>query len=1111
MPQAPYISVIVPVYNVERYVKVCIDSILAQTFQDFEIIIVDDASPDNSYKICTELYGDNEKVRIIRHEKNQGQGIARNTGMSVARGKYLCFVDSDDLIFVTAFEKFYNIAEKINAEVVRFTGHMMTHQETPEPVNMDKEFKVQWLNSYYDEFLDENISKRLTRNWGECKENLAVWSCFYNREFLEANNIKFEPIVTLEDGLFIFQCLCLAKKYYLVRDIFYVYRKHKGSTMTLCSIPRLESAIKAFFIAGIKMNAILDNIPEFATDRLAREQHIGNLLKGIFNSHIAKFCADPEWREELDRVIYEKFLPKFAENTMLVKFFLNELIELQIAKTPAISVIVPVHNVERYIIICINSILQQTFKDFEIIIVDDFSTDDSYKICRSAYGDHKKIRIIRHEKNMGLGSARNTGIANSRGKYIYFVDSDDALLPNALEVLYQTAENTGADIVHTSCYYETYQDDDQPIKLYDSQISKEPYNKVGFLDKNIRYRLEKCWRCWDSEDGIRPMAWLHFCRRDIFARLPLRFEPIISEDELFSFELFCYIEKIFVIDEALYVYRNRQGSIMRSYHQKRLTDGIAGMRRCAEKIHSILNDFPEFSGNALLQEYFIYKVFENFLGNHITPFYKNGLNKELNASITTALEPIFKENTTLAKYFFNASNYFKVQLDNSNRNVQQLYKGYQSLAKKNQSLTQNHQRMSLFLQEQAAILKLFDEMSTDAKKIFLVGTPRHGNIGDQAIVFSEYIVLKKFFPSYQIIDVPYPYLTGELSEIFYGLGFQKYVQPYDLIVMHGGGNLGNLWVNEEIFRRSVIEKFHDNKIIIFPQSIHFTYDADGQNQLVISKQIYNAHPDLHLMLRDENSFNLANEIFPEINTYLLPDVVTVLFGILDKVDVVREGVLFVLRHDKEKVRDDSTVQRLQEFLARQNIPFSVIDTVINEIIYKENREQKVLDVLMKIRQSRLVITDRFHGVVFSYVTRTPVMAFKSFDTKISSGIKWFKDIPSIFYGEGKNFADMENFITQSYNQTLPAQIDKNFASKFAETLNAITATRGGYQTSRLIISSSLTTWTLWTMRLFIGTPFKVHGKNSSTRRQNFLLNTAKIFQRRQKILRLSQCFATSCQ
>ena len=164
------------------------------------------------------------------------------------------------------------------------------------------------------------------------------------------------------------------------------------------------------------------------------------------------------------------------------------------------------------------------------------------------------------------------------------------------------------------------------------------------------------------------------------------------------------------------------------------------------------------------------------------------------------------------------------------------------------------------------------------------------------------------------------------------------------------------------------------------------------------------------MTRDENSFNFAEKFFPRINNYLLPDSVTALQGIMDNVDDERSGVLFVLRGDKEKVRDDENIQRLQNYLAVKNIPFEIIDTVINEKVTADIREKKVREVLLKFRKSKLVITDRFHGVVFSFVTRTPVIAFKSLDTKISSGIKWFKNLLSVFYSENQVWSSVQNFI-----------------------------------------------------------------------------------------------------
>ena len=107
MNNSPYFSIIVPMYNAERYIKICVNSILNQTFQDFELIIVDDCSTDNSYKICSELYGNNEKVRLFRHEKNRGNGFTRNIGLKNSIGRYIVFVDSDDIILPNALKKLH--------------------------------------------------------------------------------------------------------------------------------------------------------------------------------------------------------------------------------------------------------------------------------------------------------------------------------------------------------------------------------------------------------------------------------------------------------------------------------------------------------------------------------------------------------------------------------------------------------------------------------------------------------------------------------------------------------------------------------------------------------------------------------------------------------------------------------------------------------------------------------------------------------------------------------------------------------------------------------------------------------------------------------------------
>lgn len=113
----PKVSVIVPVYNVENYIRKCLDSIISQTLKDIEIILVDDGSEDNSGKICDE-YAEKDSRIIVIHQKNNGLSNARNTGLNIASGEYIGFVDSDDYIKSEMYSEMYQTAEKTDADMV---------------------------------------------------------------------------------------------------------------------------------------------------------------------------------------------------------------------------------------------------------------------------------------------------------------------------------------------------------------------------------------------------------------------------------------------------------------------------------------------------------------------------------------------------------------------------------------------------------------------------------------------------------------------------------------------------------------------------------------------------------------------------------------------------------------------------------------------------------------------------------------------------------------------------------------------------------------------------------------------------------------------------------
>ncbi|CRK80177.1 polysaccharide pyruvyl transferase family protein [Neobacillus massiliamazoniensis] len=316
----------------------------------------------------------------------------------------------------------------------------------------------------------------------------------------------------------------------------------------------------------------------------------------------------------------------------------------------------------------------------------------------------------------------------------------------------------------------------------------------------------------------------------------------------------------------------------------------------------------------------------------------------------------------------------------------------------------------------------------EVEKIIYLLSPEHGNLGDQAIA----IAIKKFlidhYKNKEVIEfsyLEYMYIKKRISSIS---------NDGDIIFLHGGGNLGNLYINEENLRRDVIERFEKNKIIIMPQSISFSEDNFGKIEIEKTKKIYNNHKNLYIVCRESKSFETAQSIFPNNNVILSPDSVLYLSDYYNK-SPLRSGVLLALRSDKEKVIDDSRVNKLRGILENleENLVFK--DTIINKRVNEKNRIFEFEKILKAFGSSKLVITDRFHGVIFSFITKTPCIVFKSLDHKISEGIKWFNDIDFIYYAEN----DSENLsnVINNYLNMGNLNVDEKLKMEFINALQKI--------------------------------------------------------------------------
>lgn len=283
-------------------------------------------------------------------------------------------------------------------------------------------------------------------------------------------------------------------------------------------------------------------------------------------------------------------------------------------------------------------------------------------------------------------------------------------------------------------------------------------------------------------------------------------------------------------------------------------------------------------------------------------------------------------------------------------------------------------------------------------RMFLIGTPWHGNIGDQALVIAEKYIINKIKSNYKLIEIP----SVVYNSIWMNFGDLK-INKNDIIFLQGGGNLGTLYINEEIFHRNIVEKYPNNKIIIMPMSIFFHSNEFGEKELRKSARIYNNHKDFTIISRDEVSYNFAKKHFNSVNNILAPDSVTSLEDMVDFCDVKRNGICFFLRKDIEKIVNDDSINKIKDFLNKNKINYILSDTADNNSYRTDKARKKIIFSRWKYAQSsRLVITDRYHGVIFAVITHTPVIVFKSFDTKISSGVKWFKDLEWVHYVDSNN-------------------------------------------------------------------------------------------------------------
>ncbi len=312
------ISAILPVYNVEQYIKDCLDSIINQTMDDIEIICVNDGSLDNSLQVLEEYAQKDARIKIISQE-NQGQGIARNNGLKIANGEYITFIDPDDWVDVDMFEKMYKSAKKFDSDYV-FCNSMIEEDLTGKSTPKSMKTKIKKITGY-------TLSEDKCFNINDIqKGQLRIFACVngfvFKKEFILSNDLKFPKGNLAEDTVFINDAFMCAQKISWCDNAFHHYRQRIGSctntksARNMCIFDNIES-IKNNIIQRNKYETLKEEFDNFKFDAVL------STYNGIPDENMEEYFNKAQ--ATLSKEMYKKLLKKiknsnnFIENIFSVK------------------------------------------------------------------------------------------------------------------------------------------------------------------------------------------------------------------------------------------------------------------------------------------------------------------------------------------------------------------------------------------------------------------------------------------------------------------------------------------------------------------------------------------------------------------------------------------------------------------------------------------------------------------------------------------------------------------------------------------------------------------------------------------------------------------------
>lgn len=616
------VSVIVPVYNVEEYLYDCLNSLIKQTFDDFEIICIDDCSTDSSYEILEYFKTKDNRFKIIKNRDNIGLGASRNVGIEESKGEYILFLDSDDWLDRNTIEELYALAYKNETDVVMF-----------KLINYDQDKEIFYKSSYYCmDYMDGFCGKIF--NHTDISHNMlfrlpeSACNKLFKSSFIKDNELKFPEGLIHEDNPFNFEMLFAAKKILLIDEYFYNRRIRSNSItrtndVKLIDVMEVSDIILSFFLTHGVYHEYISNITNFILQIIMSKfyaidtEHKDDFYKSL-KQKIDKFAYVYDLKNDFEKylnVSNKNFFNLVLYSNTLNEFDKNVTNKKSVKSDYPVSIIIPTYNAKtEEILKAFNSIKSQTigFKNLEVIFVDDASTfKDSFPILQKLNDSYINIKSIFLKENRGAGNARNNGIDIAKGKYIMFLDHDDFFFKNSCEILYHTINKEKVDIVCGN-----YINHQRGGKINWSNIHLSKYNKANNVCENMNFFK------------VDPSTGTKIYRKEFLNSNNLRYKDFKSGQDLyFNHETLFKAEGLVFIDEPMmeYIVRNDANENLSSMSIKNSKEVLESLLNVYSSSYNLFLEYNEeykyiplnilnyFTNSRLLNSKLSYKEFKTLL------------------------------------------------------------------------------------------------------------------------------------------------------------------------------------------------------------------------------------------------------------------------------------------------------------------------------------------------------------------------------------------------------------------------------------------------------------------------------------------------------------------